>query len=329
MDGRRRLLRPLRTVETGFAPAPLAYAGAARGALVLREPEPSRIKTKPRARRPRLGLPHRVLAPLTWPGAGFCLAAALLIATGVYGAVRGGHYDAFVASEGAPPDIIAKALGFGIEAVTIAGQSELAESEILAVAGIGPKNSLAFLDVAKVRERLRSLPLVKEASVTKLYPDRLLIEIEERQPFALWQKDGLVNIVAADGMPLDAMRDQRFVHLPLVVGAGANKRLGEYLTLLEAAGGLREKIRAGMLVSERHWTLKMTNGVDVLLPEINPAAALASLNQLQRQSRILDKDVISLDMRQPGRLAARLTEDAASARAESMAHKTKSKGGPT
>ncbi len=316
-------------METGFAPAALAYGAMSRGALALRDSEPPRVKTRPRARRPRRAWMHRILARLAGPGVGVFFASTLFLVTGAYGVVKGGHYDAFVAAEGAPADIVAKAFGFGIDAVTIAGQTELAEAEILAVSEIGPRNSLLFLDVAKVRERLRNLPLVKEASVTKLYPNRLLIEVEERQPFALWQKGGVVNVVAADGMPIDAFRDQRFIHLPLVVGAGANKRLDEYLALLEAAGDLRERIRAGMLVSQRHWTLKMTNGVDVLLPEIDPAAALAGLVQLQRTSRILDKDVISLDLRQPGRVVARLTEDAAAARAESLSHKTKSKGGPT
>jgi cell division protein FtsQ len=73
----------------------------------------------------------------------------------------------------------------------------------------------------------------------------------------------------------------------------------------------------------------MTNGIDVYFPEANPAAAMASLAQLQRDSHILDKDVLSLDLRQPGRMIARLTEDAAAARAETFAHKTKTKGGQT
>ena len=122
-----------------------------------------------------------------------------------------------------------------------------------------------------IREKLKQLPLVKEATVSKLYPDRLLIEIEERQPFALWQCDGQVQIVAADGVPLAAMRDQRFIHLPLVVGAGANGKLGQYLALLETAGDLRERIVAGVLVAGRRWTLKTANGIDVLLPEMEPA----------------------------------------------------------
>ena len=66
-------------------------------------------------------------------------------------------------------------------------------------------------------------------------------------------------------------------------------------------------------------------GVDVMLPETHPEAAVATLVRLQRQSRVLDRDVISLDLRLQGRMFARLTEDAAAARV--AVHPKK--GGPT
>src|ERR1700737_1489270 len=282
MDGRGRLLRSLRGVNIGFAPAATAYAGALP-TPEIRSPRPIMAP----ARQPRQGLRHKILARLAGPGAGACFSLALLAAAGAYGAVKGGHYAAFKVAEGEPADILAKALGFSIKAVTIAGERELKEQDILAIAGISPRNSLLFLDVAKIRERLKQLPLVKEAAVTKLYPDRILIEIEERQPFALWQFDGQVQIIAADGVPAAAMRDARFFCLPLVVGAGANEKLNEYLALLETAEDLRERIVAGMLVAGRRWTLKTATGVDVLLPEIDPEAALARLVDLQRTSRVL------------------------------------------
>jgi cell division protein FtsQ len=324
MDGRGRLLRSLRALNIGFAPAAMAYAGAlpVSEALSVRQ-------IIPPARQPRRGLRHIILARLAGPGTGACFSLALLAAAGASGAVKGGHYAAFVAAEGEPADILAKALGFSIKAVTIAGKRELKEQDILAVAGIGPRNSLLFLDVAKIRERLKRLPLVKEAAVTKLYPDRLLIEIEERQPFALWQCDGQVRIVAADGVPVAAMRDQRFIHLPLVVGAGANEKLDQYLALLETAGDLRERIVAGVLVAGRRWTLKTANGIDVLLPEMDPEAALARLVDLQRTAHVLDKDILSLDFRQPGWVVARLAQEAAAERAAMLPSKTKAKGGRT
>ena len=45
------------------------------------------------------------------------------------------------------------------------------------------------------------MPLVKQASVRKLYPGQIVIELIERQPAGLWQKDGEVRAIAADGAP--------------------------------------------------------------------------------------------------------------------------------
>ena len=159
------------------------------------------------------------------------------------------------------------------------------------------------------------MPLVESVRVLKLYPDRLVIALEGRRPFALWQRNGALSVVAADGMVVDQVRDERFLDLPFVVGEGAEKRLAEYTRLLEAAGELKSRVRAGVLVAGRRWSLDMSNGVEVKLPEREPEAALALLQKLQRESRILDKDIISIDLRAPGRVAVRLTEEGVAARA--------------
>jgi cell division protein FtsQ len=319
MDGRGRFLRSVTTLETRLGP------GMGHG------PAPVRRRGKPlrgtgRRRRTFLG---RLVDRLEGPGTGALLVIFVLGATGVYGAVRGGQYDSFVAAEGAPADILAKALGFGIAMVTITGLDELDETSILDAAQISTRNSLAFLDAAQVRERLTSIPHVKEAGVAKLFPDRLLITIEERRPFALWQKDGHVHVVAADGTPLDEMHSRRFANLPHVVGPGANERAAEYVAILDAAGEFRDRIRAGILVSHRRWILKASNGLEIHLPETEPEAAVAALARLQRSSGILDKDVLSLDLRQPGRVVAKLGEEASAIRADKVAHKGKGKGGQT
>ena len=112
------------------------------------------------------------------------------------------------------------------------------------------------------------------------------------------------------------MHDERFVHLPFVVGEGANMRVAEFHRIVEASGDLKSKIRAGVLVTHRRWNIKLTTGVDVKLPEIGAEAAIAALAKLAKEQKIIDKDLISIDMRIPGRLVARLTEEAAAVRAE-------------
>jgi cell division protein FtsQ len=79
---------------------------------------------------------------------------------------------------------------------------------------------------------------------------------------------------------------------------------------------LRPRVEAGVLVGQRRWNLRLRSGADIKLPEDNPQAAVAELLTLQRQSRILEKDALALDFRVPGRVFARLTDDAANAWAE-------------
>jgi cell division protein FtsQ len=168
---------------------------------------------------------------------------------------------------------------------------------------------------------LLKMPMVKSARVLKLYPNRVVIALEERRPFALWQQDGRLSVVASDGTPIDEVKDLRFVGLPFVVGEGAEKHLAEYVTLLAAAGDIGSRVKAGVLVSGRRWNLNMTNGVAVKLPEQEPEAAVAALAKLQRDTRILDKEVLSIDLRTQGKIAVRLTEEGLASRAGVTARK--------
>lgn len=256
-------------------------------------------------------------------GVGLALALTLLTVAGGVGAVRGGQYDAFVSEYGRLGDVIARNVGFGVKAVTIAGVARLDQREVLALAGVTPKSSIPFFDVDAARVGLMKAPLIASAGVRKLYPDRLVIDIVERAPTALWQRDGEVSIVSADGAALDELKDTRLNDLPFVVGAGANRRLKEYLGLLAAAEELKDKIEAGVYVAERRWNLHMKTSVEVKLPEDDPAAAVRELVRMERSSRILERSLLSLDLRVPGRAFARLTADAADARAQKLAAKPK------
>jgi cell division protein FtsQ len=231
-----------------------------------------------------------------------------------------------VALFGAPQDIAARAVGFGIEEVSVTGSVGLTKQEVVDSSGVTSVHSLAFLDADKVQRTLTENPLIAEAEVRKLFPNRLTIRIRERTPYALWQKDGDVHLIAADGALIDQMRDARFADLPHVVGEGANRRAGDYIALLEASGDLRRKIRAGVLVSGRRWNLKLANGVEVKLPEEGAGTALRELARLDREAQVLDRAIISVDLRMPGRAVFRLTEEAAANRAADMQRKLKGKG---
>ncbi|MBY6240745.1 cell division protein FtsQ/DivIB [Methylosinus sp. Sm6] len=326
MDGGRRVLRSLREPLSALFPlapaqpvqSPAFAAPFPAPAAAPRPRPPAAPAASPAARAPS-GRWSRLAALLSLPGVGPVSAAALFGVVGLTAATQNGDYDRFIAENGALRDVVARNIGFPIEVVTISGLGEMTEGDVLAASGVQPTQSLLFLNAEAVRGRLAELPLVESVRVLKLYPDRLVIALEGRRPFALWQRNGALSVIAADGMVIDEVRDERFLDLPFVVGEGAEKRVGDYARLLEAAGELKSRIRAGVLVSGRRWTLTMTNGVEVKLPESEPETALTLLRKLQREARILDKDILSVDLRAPGRVVARLSEEGAAARAAAQA----------
>jgi cell division protein FtsQ len=324
MDGARRLLRSVDGLNPALASPRAAFAAGPANPMQNFSAVThwrSHGKTSPRRRARSRDQDGGLRTFLRLPGLGSALVVAFLAGVGLLGATAGGQYGDFVRENGRPRDLVARALGFGVDSVTIAGQVELSQAQILTAAGVDARQTLPFLDVDDMRRRLLALPLVKNVSVRKLFPDRLVIDIVERRPFGLWQKDGAVSIIAADGEPIDALRDAKFESLPFVVGEGANQRIEEYVGLLAAAGAdLRGKIRAGMLVSQRRWTLKMDSGVEVMLPEVDPKAAVATLARLEQDAHVLEKDVVSYDLRVPGKVYVRLTEEAAAARDAARPH---------
>lgn len=251
-------------------------------------------------------------------GIGSSAAILFVLACGTSGFFLGGHYDRFRAEQGSLSDMLARGFGFGIRHVAITGHSELSQEEVVELAGLQPNASLPFLDPKALQARLVAVPMIAEATVTKLYPDRLFIHIRERVPHAIWQQDGQVQVIAEDGTAIESLSDPRFLRLPHVVGPEANLRVKEFATLIESVPELKDQIRAGILVSKRRWTIKLQNGVDIKLPEIGAEAALKAFAAIEREQGLTKRGVLAIDLRLPDRVTVRLTEEAAAIHGETI-----------
>ena len=159
----------------------------------------------------------------------------------------------------------------------------------------------------------------------KLYPGTLRVIIEERVPAALWQPsiDAPVVVVDSAGKVITDRLETRYARLPRVVGAGAEQRVAEITSLLDDVPELQKKVRASMLVSDRRWDLFLDNGVQVMLPEANPQKAVAELEETDKASGLLDRDITVVDLRLTDRLVVRLSDDARKARDELVSARNK------
>jgi cell division protein FtsQ len=255
--------------------------------------------------------------------------AALVFLSGaaVYGIVKGEHVPAIFSAIKDTADAGANAMGMRIATVSLSGQRQVSREEIFAAAGVTDHSSLLFLDVADARAKLEAIPWIAEATVRKLYPDRLQITVTEREPFALWQQQGKVKVIAADGTVLSEKVEPRLASLSFVVGNGAAARARDFLAVLDKYPSIRDSVRASIYVAERRWNLKLKNGVDVRLPETNLEGALATLARLDREKNLLSRDITAVDLRLADRLTVRLSDAVAQAREEAIKKNTKKKGG--
>jgi cell division protein FtsQ len=261
-------------------------------------------------------------------GAGVAGSLLLLGATLSYGAIVGGHVAAITDWLRGARDNAANALGFGIAAVSVSGGSQVGREQALTLAGVTGRSSLLFFDAEAARARLLADPWIADAAILKLYPDRLLITITERRAFALWQRNGQVNVIAEDGTVLQPFVEDRYRGLPLVVGSGAERRAKNFIGLLDRYPEIRSALRASVLVAERRWNLRLVNGMDVRLPDSDLQAAFDRLVKLDHDKKVLSRDITSIDLRLPDRVTVRLSDAATQARDDAIkANAKKKKGG--
>ena len=135
----------------------------------------------------------------------------------------------------------------------------------------------------------RPIPGSPKPPCSSSIPAACRSRITERDAFALWQRDGKVEVIADDGTVRRALcRRSRFAKLPLVVGAGAETRAKDFLALLDQYPAIRDQLQAAVLVAERRWNLTLNNGIDVRLPEADVEQALDLLVKLDRDDKMSD-----------------------------------------
>jgi cell division protein FtsQ len=248
--------------------------------------------------------------------AGVAATVLLLFGSAGFGIIKGGHIEEFTAALSDSRNAIANSAGFRITTVAINGRRQLSQDEVLAIGGVNGRSSLLFLDAGAVRDKLKANPWISDATVQKLYPGQLQIDIVERTAFALWQQDGRLSVIADDGAVLEPYVSRRFLTLPLVVGKGAETRARDFLALLARYPQVASVTKAAIFVGERRWNLRLKDGLDIRLPENEVGNALAALSTLDKEDKLFSRDIVAVDMRLPDRLIVQLSDDAAKAREE-------------
>lgn len=201
--------------------------------------------------------------------------------------------------------------GFRVKSIDVRGIRRMDPRPVYELAADQKTTAMPLLDVTAIRQRLLEYGWVKDARVSRRFPDTLVIDIVEREPAALWQDEDRLTLIDEEGVVLDRVQVSRMPDLPLLVGKGANEHAVALDTLLGKAPSLKAQLVSATWVGERRWDLAFQSGETVALPE-GDAAAAAALTRFARMDKsagLLGRGIIRFDLRIPGKMTVRLPRE--------------------
>jgi cell division protein FtsQ len=197
------------------------------------------------------------------------------------------------------------ASGLRVTDVQIEGRANTPESVLREAIGINMGAPILGFSLDDVRARIEMIPWVEHATVERRLPGTVVINLQERRPYARWQNQGKVVLVDRTGQVVANQDVGQFRRLPLIVGLGAPAAAADLLDALRDRPVLGDKVAACIRVGDRRWNLLMTNGTSVMLPDGHAVVALDRLLQLQQDHDVLDRPLAAIDLRLPDRLVFR------------------------
>jgi cell division protein FtsQ len=212
--------------------------------------------------------------------------------------------------------------GFKVQAVYLEGRNRTSMQEINKALDLAKGQSIFQVDIDDTRRALEKIESVQLAAVERALPHTLYVRIVEREPVALWQNEGKLTPVDNNGIVMHGVDSAPYTSLPLITGPGAPAHITELMTILASDADLAKRFAAAMYIGERRWTIRLKNGIEVKLPEDNPAAAWKSLADLQTREHLLDRAVKVVDFRISGKLFVVTTSPQVSPRRAADAKET-------
>lgn len=200
---------------------------------------------------------------------------------------------------------------FRVSLARVEGASDDLAEAVRAKLALALPMSSFDIDLDAARGRIEGLDAVQKADLRVRSGGILQVVITERVPVAVWRTEDGLTLVDETGHRVAGLlsRSDR-ADLPLIAGDGADAATPEALALMAAAGPLTPRIRGLVRVGDRRWDLVLDRDQRVQLPEKNPVQALERLLALDHAQDLMNRDILTVDLRSDHRPTLRLTPNA-------------------
>jgi cell division protein FtsQ len=200
--------------------------------------------------------------------------------------------------------VLSERAGFTLSRYEIRGNRYVTARDIRAALAIDRGTPLLSIDPAAAAARIERLAWVKSATVRRILPDGLSIEIIERDAAAVWRTPEADRLIDGEGRILSEITRGTDVGLPVLSGAGAAPAAAVLLQAMASNPQIATRLIEARRIADRRWTLLIAGGTAVELPADGIDAALAWLASRPGEA-LLDAGLEAIDLRVSGQLVVR------------------------
>ncbi|MCX7676491.1 MAG: FtsQ-type POTRA domain-containing protein, partial [Alteraurantiacibacter sp.] len=129
--------------------------------------------------------------------------------------------------------------GFKVVHIEVRGNQRIDPARVLDKAAGMQDLSMVQVDLDALRRELLELNWVADARVVRRLPDRLVIDLVERQPHAVLRRADRLVLIDAQGIELEPVRAGETGDYLIISGEGAQAQVRQLDSLLDAAPALR------------------------------------------------------------------------------------------
>lgn len=192
-------------------------------------------------------------------------------------------------------------LGLAIQEVEIEGNkivstNEIVENVLNYISASSQKNIL-LLNIESLEEALKQFGWIEKAVIRKKFPGNIIIRIDEREPEAIWQENQALYLADSQGNIITDKVTNEYLHLPLIIGSDSKKEVLEFFEIIQSSPYLYSFVKEGKKIGNRRWNITLDNEILIKLPEEEPEKAWKKLTEIEKQSRVLSKNIDYIDLR--------------------------------
>ena len=172
------------------------------------------------------------------------------------------------------------------------------------------KGNLIGLNFNSIKKIVESSEWVKRASIKKVLPSTLKINITENDPYAIYFQEGKSFLIDLDGSIITEINLNNYEDDLLFVRGENSPELLEQLIrdISIAFPNLTQTLEEVEFIEKRRWNLKLNNKLLVKLPDENIQQSLKNLKQLFEEQEVMESNIIEIDLRIQGRAALKVLD---------------------